>query len=158
MFAEQTSEAEATHDAWGVWLEGTECFEDLRLSFSTWSVGLHRNEFQGAQPPPPATPIINGARVSLLRPGQSFFTIPEHIRGAVQWRFLPTTPARPGQPDLLNRDRAWCLIQLMGQLETPHRDAYEIRGDHALSVRHQTPSTISVASRELETSNGCPPQ
>ena len=45
----------------------------------------------------------------------------------------------------------------MGQMETPHRDTWEIQYNHALSIRHQPPTTITQASQELEITEGCPP-
>ena len=93
---EPLSEDVNTHEVWGVLLEAPECLDALNLSFTTWSVGLRRNAAQGAQPPPLPTPILGGARASLLQVGRSFFSIPGAVREAVSWRFVSTRPTRRG--------------------------------------------------------------
>ena len=88
------------------------------------------------QPPPLPTPILGGAQASLLQVRQLFFSIPASIQDAVVWRFIRTHPTREGHGDALGEGRAWGLIQLVGQLETPQLEAEHIHQDKALTIRY----------------------
>ena len=154
---EPISEDVNTHEVWGVLLEVPEYLDALNLSFTTWSVGLRRNAAQGAQPPPPPTPILGGARASLLQVGRSFFSIPGAVREAVSWRFVSTRPTREGHRDALGSHRSWSIIQLVGRLETPQLEAEHVHHDEALTLRHVPTTMMPRAAEEVSSSGGCPP-
>ena len=154
---EPVSETVSTQEVWGVRIAVADCMESSRLSFSTWSIGLRRNATQGPLPAPPPTPIIDGARASLLHVGDSFFRIPPEVRAAVGWRFVPTRRTREGGRDSMGRGRSWCLIQLMGQLETPSLSASLVHEDEALHICQAPTELIQVAGQEVMSTRGCPP-
>ena len=133
-----------------------ERLDNLQLSFPTWSVSLQQNEFQGSQPPLPPMPILGGAQASLLQVGQSFFSIPASVYDMVAWRFVGTHPTREGHRDALGEGRAWGLIQLVGQLETPQLEAEHVYQDEALTLCHLPTSQIPRAASEIAQSGGCP--
>ena len=66
-------------------------------------------------------------------------------------------PSREGHSDALGRHRSWCLIQLVGQMETPQLEADQVYQDEALTMRHVAPAMLPMAGEEVRNSGGCLP-